>query len=475
MMPATPPARPGCWAAVLLLLGGCRAPEPRPADPGLEAPATVPGFLPVAEAAPFVGHPGVVFVDARPEGVWRKGHIPGAVQLSWTELRDPSGGTLTGRLDADLDRLAGIVGGRGVGSDHWVIVVGDPLSLWGEEGRIAWVLTYLGHERVSVLDGGMTAWAAAGHAVHRGRYERPPQPYEHRLDDSVLARKAEVIDASKAYADWRLVLVDVREPEEFFGDPGAPRYGARTAGRVPGSVNVPWKSLLDERGRLRSRDQLAEQLLPAGLRPDARILTYCTGGVRSAHTWWVLHSLGYPDVRNYAGSWWEYSLDRSLLIDTGVPDPLPYDPLGGGRRNHEAPGSDDDDSAGGAGQSGAEPAEAVPAADPTPESPAADSEGMGAAGDEQPAPAADGAAPAVDRRSTSIEALEAMLAGRAPPPVPHPEASPDPVAPAESVAPAEPAEAEPDEPETPAEPAVERTERMNLSVDELRKRLESSD
>ena len=284
----------------------------------------MPAFVFADEAAIFVGHPAVRIVDARSAKQYRRGHVPGAVNLEWTDLRERGGGLMTGRLDDDADYLGEVVGGRGISPEHWVIVLGDPSVQWGEEARVAWVLRYLGHERVSLLDGGMTAWNAAELPTQRGRIELPAEVYEPRVDDSVLARKADVRRISDDADNWQTVLVDVRTGGEFVGDRDAARYGAPRTGRIPGAIHLPWQVLLDEHGRLRPRDKLQALLVPRGIRPDAEIVTYCTGGVRSAHTWYVLSALGYPNVRNYAGSWWEWSIDRRLPIENGTAKPLPY-------------------------------------------------------------------------------------------------------------------------------------------------------
>jgi thiosulfate/3-mercaptopyruvate sulfurtransferase len=312
------------WLSLGALLLGCRATPPEPANPDQPVPEEVPSFIYPEEAAIFIGHPDVRIVDARPGRQYRRSHVPGAVALEWTELKERGGGLMTGRLDDDAQFLADIVGARGIGPQHWVIVVGDPLELWGEEARIAWVLRYLGHEKVSLLDGGMSAWVAAGFDVQRGALTMPPETYTAEINPDVLARKGDVKDFSDRSDEWRTVIVDVRTTEEFRGGRGAPKYGAPRSGRVPGAIHLPWQVLLDEHGQLRDREKLRELLIPRGVRPDAEIITYCTGGVRSAHTWYVLDSLGYPAVRNYAGSWWEWSVDRRLPVKNGPPEPLPY-------------------------------------------------------------------------------------------------------------------------------------------------------
>lgn len=313
-------------ALALAVLGGCAPDFPDALYPDQALPDEPPPWITAAEAGLFVGREGVSFVDARPGRSTVPGSPAGAVQIDWTEFGEGALGGRSGKLNTDPTVLAEVVGGKGIARDDWVILFGDPLELWGEEGRIAWVLTALGQRAVSVVDGGVPAWEQAGLPMQRGRLERPAKPYQPRWDSEVLANRDEVERWVDAGREWNRVILDVREPGEFRGAIDAPRHGAIRRGHIPGAVNVPWRSLLDDQGLLLPRDRLGEILLAQGVRPDAHVIVYCTGGVRSGHTWWVLRSLGFPSVRNYAGSWWEWSLDRRLPIERGGRRELPPAP-----------------------------------------------------------------------------------------------------------------------------------------------------
>ena len=105
-------------------------------------------------------------------------------------------------------------------------------------------------------------------------------------------------------------MVDVRSPQEFTGEilapPGLPETAQR-GGHIPGASNIPWASAVAEDGTFKSADELSEIYGGKGIVPDKEIVTYCRIGERSSHTWFVLkYLLGYPDVRNYDGSWTEW-------------------------------------------------------------------------------------------------------------------------------------------------------------------------
>jgi len=248
------------------------------------------------------------------------------VQLDWTTFSERDGFRPTGTLDPDVGRLAEALGELGLSASDWAIVMGDPSQLWGEEGRVAWMLTFLGHDKVSVIDGGWTAWQAAGGPRQRGRIRRPAAVYEARVRPGVRASMADVRGWVDDDRSWRRVIVDTRSVDEYQALPAAPTYGAPRTGHIPGAVNLTWSELLAEDGTLLPPDRLEPILIGRGVRPDAQIITYCTGGVRSAHTWYVLTALGYPSVRNYEGSWWEWSLDRRNPTRPGsgmLPPPAP--------------------------------------------------------------------------------------------------------------------------------------------------------
>ena len=109
-----------------------------------------------------------------------------------------------------------------------------------------------------------------------------------------------------------VALVDVRSPAEYQGQvlapPHLPQEAAQRPGHIPGAVNIPWATAVDpQTGRFLPTQTLRRLYEGQGLGPDREVIAYCRIGERSAHTWFVLHELlGYPQVRNYDGSWTEW-------------------------------------------------------------------------------------------------------------------------------------------------------------------------
>jgi thiosulfate/3-mercaptopyruvate sulfurtransferase len=113
------------------------------------------------------------------------------------------------------------------------------------------------------------------------------------------------------HLEARGALVDVRSPDEYSGlklhMPDYPQEGALRGGHIPGAKSIPWAKAVREDGTFKSVQELKELYGSQGVTPDRDVIAYCRIGERSSHTWYVLtYLLGYPQVRNYDGSWTEW-------------------------------------------------------------------------------------------------------------------------------------------------------------------------
>ncbi len=288
-----------------LMLPGARVPD------GVHR-ATVPRdrlFISAAELLPANADT-LTLLDARSASAYNRGHIPLAMHVSWLDHRDGWG--RTGRLTNDLKALSHHFAGLGVRNQRRVIVYGDAAEGWGEEGRIAWTLRYLGHDRVSVLDGGFAAWVA-----HEGKGTRSsPKPaagdFAFHVDRSL---RAYADDVRVAKANDAIVL-DTRSLDEWNG---SRRYFPARTGRIPGAVHLEWTELLNDDGLLDKSSAAYARLRAKGLTTDRPVIAYCVGGVRSAFVTMALRELGFRDVRNYDGSWYEWAADRSRPVERPAP------------------------------------------------------------------------------------------------------------------------------------------------------------
>lgn len=241
----------------------------------------------------------VTLLDARSRSEYRSGHIPGAVRIDWSDYRDGWG--RTGKLPTDLGRLAEHLAELGVDDRRPVVVYGRANDGWGEEGRIVWMLAYLGHPDVALLDGGWQAWLDAKGAIST-RDEEPRSGRFTARPDPALRATGDDVEAARHGAG---IVLDVRTEEEWRG--ATPHFEAR-GGHIPGAVHLEWKELLDSHGRI-DAERARARLRSVGVDPARPVITYCTAGVRAAEAWVLLRALGYTDVRTYDGSWYEWSAD----------------------------------------------------------------------------------------------------------------------------------------------------------------------
>lgn len=259
--------------------------------------------------APLAGSPGCVIVDcrfdlARPaagEAAWRAGHVPGAHYA---------------HLDRDLSGPVTPATGRHPLPDPWHLAA--TLSLWGVgpgtlvvayddaggaiAARLWWLLRWLGHARVALLDGGFQAWVAAGLPVTA----EPPPQRPARFDGAPGHMPA--IDtaalAQRLRAGTAPLLLDARAPARFRGEqePIDP-----VAGHVPGAVNAPFQSFLDGSGRFRPPAELRALFAPLlDGRPATAAAVMCGSGVTACHALVAMELAGLPGAALYAGSWSEW-------------------------------------------------------------------------------------------------------------------------------------------------------------------------
>jgi thiosulfate/3-mercaptopyruvate sulfurtransferase len=175
-----------------------------------------------------------------------------------------------------------------------------------------WYYKVYGHGPVKLLDGGRKAWELEGRELTTEPADvQSTSGYPVREPDtSIRAFRDQVLEAVRTGEG--AALVDVRSPEEFRGEKLAPDHlpqeAAQRPGHIPGAVNIPWaKSVDGSTGKFLTDEQLAELYGAQGVEAGKDVVAYCRIGERSAHTWFVLHELlGYPNVRNYDGSWTEW-------------------------------------------------------------------------------------------------------------------------------------------------------------------------
>ncbi|MCQ4121541.1 sulfurtransferase [Rhodococcus tibetensis] len=228
-------------------------------------------------------------------------HIDGAVRIDWKrDLQDP-----VRRDFIDQRSFGNLLSAKGIANNDTVILYGGNNNWFAAYAY--WYFKLYGHRDVRLLDGGRKKWELDGRPLSSGDVIRPVTDYVASEPVSgIRAHRDEVIEQI-----GRTGIVDVRSPDEFSGKILAPAHypqeQPQVAGHIPTAVNVPWSKTAADDGTFLGENELRALYADAGLDEADDIIVYCRIGERSAHSWFVLHELlGYPEVRNYDGSWVEY-------------------------------------------------------------------------------------------------------------------------------------------------------------------------
>lgn len=259
-----------------------------------------------------LGRPGLVIIDVRGKAAYAfGGHIPGAVHSTWHDYSDPNA-VAKGLLDPDLSAIEKKIRALGISQDTDVVIYSNPFDNWGDEGRMFWMLEYLGLEKLRILDGGWVKWVAEKRRYEHGVNSPPSGTFKASPRPERMAMKDELKQLVKR-PHPETVLLDARSLEEYVGKEIA---GIPRPGHIPSAINVPWNGFLNPDATLKDPKAIKASLDERGLHEGQEVVCYCTGGVRSAWVYFVLKVVGYPRVRNYPGSWWEWSRDFAAPTET---------------------------------------------------------------------------------------------------------------------------------------------------------------
>lgn len=233
---------------------------------------------------------------------YSEGHIPGAVSWNWTsQLNDQLRRDIPSKAD-----LESLLRQTGIRNSDTVILYGDNNNWFA--AFAFWILKIYGHQDVRLMDGGRKKWVADARTLTKD--EEKPEASDYSAQEADKSLRANVQDVLKNLQDSQFNLVDVRSPAEFTGEVIAPLGMTETAqrgGHVPGAKNIPWAQAVNDDGTFKDADALKSLYGAKGVDNSKPVIAYCRIGERSSHTWFVLHYLlGYPNCKNYDGSWTEY-------------------------------------------------------------------------------------------------------------------------------------------------------------------------
>lgn len=228
------------------------------------------------------------------------GFIPTAVDFDRTATGVEVNG-IKGMLP-DKETFEKIMGEAGITEKDTVVIYDEKTNLWAS--RIFWALKVYGHEDVKLLNGGLAAWKAAGYDT--GKATKPTKTtYKAKEANENLIATLDLV--KKSYDNDNLVVLDTRSEKEW------------KEGHIPGAVWIEWTNAINEDGTFKNVEELKAIYEPKGITADKEaIMPHCKSAVRAAHTLFVLRELlGYENVRNYDGSWLEYSVSGEPIETIG--------------------------------------------------------------------------------------------------------------------------------------------------------------
>jgi len=254
-----------------------------------------------------LAHDSIVLIDIRKSEEYQLGHLPGAINIYRPDIQNdslPYSGMMTSKI-----KMEKLFSDKGIGNDDYLVLYDDNGSC--DAARLWWVLDYYGFQKTALLDGGIKQWIK-----NDSLSQDPPKRSKTQFtfpNNMVTDRHISLEELNSASADSSLVIIDSRTPEEYSG--GHLKNGAFDQGRIPGSVNIDWTEAINyDAGTFKNKDEIKAIYAAKGIDSTTNVVVYCHSGVRSSHTTFVLTELlGYKNVKNYDGSWIEWSYHKMPL------------------------------------------------------------------------------------------------------------------------------------------------------------------
>jgi thiosulfate/3-mercaptopyruvate sulfurtransferase len=242
-------------------------------------------------------------VDYDPTANYNLGHIPGAVLFDWKkDINDPVTRNIFSKQTCeDLLQKAGV-------NNNTILVLYGDFNNWFAAFAF-WAVKYYGFKDLRLMNGGRKKWLEEDRPISKDIPQYQRGSFKAMEPDKSI--RVYLNEVKEALDKENIAMVDVRSPKEFTGEilapPEYPTEHAQRGGHIPGASNIPWSQAVKDDGTFKSVEELKQIYQPKGIIPDKEIIAYCRIGERSSHTWFVLkYLLGYPNVKNYDGSWTEW-------------------------------------------------------------------------------------------------------------------------------------------------------------------------
>jgi thiosulfate/3-mercaptopyruvate sulfurtransferase len=243
----------------------------------------------------------LLLVDTRPFTEYSMGHIQGAVNIDLFQFHWLDTSKTGIKQFENQSRI--LLSNIGVKKNQLVVFYDNVSGMSSARG--VWLLLYFSHYAVCLLDGGFQQWQKEGYPVETKTNHFFPSNFVGKPDPKILATFNEVEESVRKKDS---VIVDARTKEEFAGR----HVRAARAGHIPSAINIDWEKNIED-GLFKTRPELSK--LYSRIPKDCKIVTYCQGGYRAAHTFLALKILGYENVKMYLGSWGEWGNKNELPVE----------------------------------------------------------------------------------------------------------------------------------------------------------------
>ena len=252
----------------------------------------------------------IIEVDYDSRANYVLGHIPGAGLADWKKDINHS----LSRNILTKENYEDLLQRFGLDDDSKTLVLYGDFNNWFAAFAF-WAFKYYGYKDVRLLNGGRKKWLEEDRVITKEIPNYPKGTFtlgeSFIPDNKIRIFLSDIKDSLVSRRKFQIRLVDVRSPDEYHGTitapPEYPTEHAQRAGHIPGASNIPWAQVLNDDGTFKTAEELSILYKSKGISPENEVITYCRIGERSSHTWFVLkYLLGYPDVKNYDGSWTEW-------------------------------------------------------------------------------------------------------------------------------------------------------------------------
>ncbi len=273
------------------------------------------------EAQKLASEGKAVIIDVRDAEEYAEDHIPGAVNIP--DMFYELSMTTKDGLREMTTKFKKLFSEAGIAKDSIAILYEDNLNTrYGGSCRGYFQLTYMGHENAGILDGGLVDWKRDGLPTNDEVVTPVPTIFTPNINGSIMVTKDLM---AEALGNPDIKLLDNRDKVEWIGESSSP-YGVDFAprkGRIPGARWIEWYDFMetDDSGYIshfKSPEAIREICAELGLHLEDDIVIYCFKGARAANTYVAMKMAGFKKIRNYYGSWNEWSRDMSLPIDDKI-------------------------------------------------------------------------------------------------------------------------------------------------------------